>query len=362
MGGPDGARDLEATFTNGERAVGAIGFRNSPKDSAGDMSWVRGKFASDLKEALERAGEFQVFVFMTNVKLTVTERQKLLASGRATASRTIEVFDRENLRVTLDSPEGLAARFQYLQIPLSDAEQAAFFSRWGSELESLMGRSFAAVEERLRRLEFMHERDALLTNLSFVLRLRAPALLRDLPHLRAVLSVAKLTRREHSHWHVAICNNSPARALSSCGSGSCLATAFWLEETQPVRGSSASVRPDPLSLLAASGGFSEYSDPEVRANLADLGEAFFHFEMNRQLFDRLAGIEIFANEYLLWSATAESLYADAPNVEPTTPWNFSDDELADEWVRVMLGYGRPGQFDFSSTTPRRWREAQRLEG
>jgi hypothetical protein len=49
-----------------------------------------------------------------------------------------EVVDRERMRIALDSPDGFSIRFQYLDIPLSEAEQASFllvslFIRAGSK-------------------------------------------------------------------------------------------------------------------------------------------------------------------------------------------------------------------------------------
>jgi hypothetical protein len=359
-GGPDGGCDLEATFHDGRRAVGAIGFRNSPNDGAADTRWVRSKFKSDLERSREAAGEFDVFVFLTNVKLTVKARQRLLELGRELGAPVVEVFDREQIRVSLDSPEGLAARYQFLQIPMSDAEQAAFFSRWGSDLEGLVSRSFAEVDDRLRRLEFLHEREGPLASLVFILYLKDSATIADLPHVRALLSIGRLTRDfARSQWHIGVCNNSPGRAVESCGSGPCLAGAFWLHDGSTPLSTSASTWRDPFSMVSAHGGFSEFDDPNIVSTLSDLDEGMFGFSMNRQLFNRLASITVYANEYAIWSATASELSADTPNAEPKTPWVFDAAELEDPWVRV-LPKDFSGTFHFSSTTPRRVRLARQL--
>src|SRR5947209_15645480 len=68
-GGPDGGRDLEATFEGGRAAFGAIGFRNSATDSPTDKRWVIKKFKADLESGLT-ATSLKVFVFFTNVHLT----------------------------------------------------------------------------------------------------------------------------------------------------------------------------------------------------------------------------------------------------------------------------------------------------
>lgn len=358
-GGPDDGYDIEAVTLSG-RAVGAVGFRNSPADGAADQRWVRKKFKDDLTRALESAGDFRVFVFFTNVRLTVGARQKLLALGKAIADVETEIIDREAMRLSLDSPEGLAARFQYLQITLSEAEQAAFFARWGEDLANLVSTSFAAVEERLHRLEFLHEREQPLKRLTFHIRLHSPTSISELPHVRAYLSLGKLTGRSSpSQWHIGVCNNSPLRRAEYCSSGPCLASAFWLDDASQPQWRSASTWFDPFTIIGAHGGFHEFSDPALVTTIADLDDSFFAFFMNQQLFSRTAGIHLFANEYLLWSATADELKADSPNAPPETAWQFSPDELSDSWVRVMPK-DHTGWLHFSTSTPRRLREAKRV--
>jgi hypothetical protein len=358
-GGPDDGYDIEAVELTG-RAIGAIGFRNSPTDGAADQRWVRTKFKHDLTRALESAGAFRVFVFFTNVRLTVGARQKLLELGKTIANVEAEIIDREVMRLSLDSPEGFAARFQYLRIPLNEPEQTAFFARWGEDLANLVSTSFAVLEERLHRLEFLHERDRPLRTLAFHIRLHEPATIAELPHVRAYLSLGNLSLSlGRSQWHIGVCNNSPLRNAENCGSGPCLASAFWPDDVSKPHGTSASTWQDPFTIIGAHGGFHEFSDPALVATMADLDDSFFAFFMNQQLFARTAAIHIFANEYLLWSATAEELKADSPNAPPETVWQFSPEELSDSWVRVMPK-NHTGWLHFSSSTPRRLRAATRV--
>lgn len=359
-GGPDGGYDLEAATENGSRVVGAIGFRNSPTDGAADQRWAKVKFESDFVNAVANAGEFTVFVFFTNIRLSVGARQKLRVLGRTLSEAAVEIVDREQMRLALDSAEGLAARYQFLQISLSEAEQASFFARWGADLESLVATSFAAVEERLHRLEFLHDRQRRLAGLSFRIRLRSPTTAAELGHVRAVLSLGKFTRDLiRSQWHVGVCNNSPLRRAPNRSPDACLATAFWLAEPNSIRGTSARTWADPFAVIYGSGGFDEFSDPAEAASLGDLDEAMFAFVMNRRLFEVSAAIDMYANEYLIWSASVDDLAADRPNEDPRTPWSFSEDELADEWVRVGPK-SFVGSLHFSTSTPRRMWNAPRL--
>jgi hypothetical protein len=41
MGGPDGARDIEAVFANQEKVWGAVGFRKNATDDSKDKRWVQ---------------------------------------------------------------------------------------------------------------------------------------------------------------------------------------------------------------------------------------------------------------------------------------------------------------------------------
>src|SRR5437762_1436016 len=87
------------------------------------------------------------------------ERLSLAALAKAEGIEVVDVFDRERIRIALDAAEGLGLRFQYLSIPLSDAEQAAFFARWGNGLEQLITKSIQAEDSRLDRMEFFQEQN-----------------------------------------------------------------------------------------------------------------------------------------------------------------------------------------------------------
>ncbi len=136
-GGPDGGRDLEAVFEDARVAFGAVGFLNSVSDSPQDKQAARKKFIADVESALEAEPDLKVFVFFTNVALTIGETNALHEYAVKKGIDVVDVFDRERIRIALDSTDGLAARYQYLNIQLSDAEQAAFFARWGRQVEQL---------------------------------------------------------------------------------------------------------------------------------------------------------------------------------------------------------------------------------
>jgi hypothetical protein len=120
-GGPDGGRDLEAIFHDGREVWAAIGFQNSVSDSPHNKKQASKKYHADLKRALEEKSDLKVFVFFCNVALTADEKSALAKHARKQGIEETDVFDRERIRIVLDSPEGRSIRFQYLDLELSSA-------------------------------------------------------------------------------------------------------------------------------------------------------------------------------------------------------------------------------------------------
>jgi hypothetical protein len=155
-GGPDGGRDIEC-LRDSEICYGAVGFLNSPSDSAGDKRKIKGKFKADLQAAIGAVpdgSKLRSFVFFTNVDLTPGEQAELTGLAEQQGISFADIYWRERIRHALDSPEGLAIRFNYLSIEMSQAEQASFFSRFGSDLEQLLRGGLSSIERRIDALEF----------------------------------------------------------------------------------------------------------------------------------------------------------------------------------------------------------------
>ncbi|HEU4326926.1 MAG TPA: hypothetical protein VFS21_27550 [Roseiflexaceae bacterium] len=179
-GGPDGGRDIEARYEGLEDAWGAVGFRNSVKDSSADKKWVKNKFTSDVKRALEEKPDLKVFAFFTNVDLTPSEITELQRFGKQQGLSTIDIFERERIRILLDGSEGLGFRYQYLNIPLSEAEQAAFFERFGTQLEQIILQKFTTIEQQLEKIEFLSERLQPCKNLGIVIYFKEEVIFREM--------------------------------------------------------------------------------------------------------------------------------------------------------------------------------------
>jgi len=351
-GGPDEGRDLEARYEDGRPAWGAIGFQNSVSDTTRERTQAKRKFASDLACALSEHANLKVFVFLTNVGLTVRDKQALTELAKGKKIDVCVILDREHIRVLLDSPDGLSIRYQYLEIPLSDAEQAAFFAKWGSDLQSLISHSFDAIDRDIKRIQFNQEQHRPLRQLSFGLKLSQPLTVKDRPHLRAVLCVIPTSpRRAYRRLNLAVTNDDGKWAPDRPHVGSALTGAFWADDpTKPI-GTFQSGRSESMTYVGASAGYSEWGAPGPQATLADLDENYFLFLANSRLADLIEKASIVANEYLLWEAERDELRIDAPNDTPEWPWNLTEAEAGDPWRRIMPGRGGP--FDFASDTPHR---------
>ena len=159
-------------FRQEQCAFGAVGFVNQANDSDGQKKIIRKKFETDLKSALAAAPKPEVFVFLTNVNLTIGEKDELVSKAKAEHLGHAEIIDREQIRLALDSPDGFAARFQYLDISMSEAEQASFFSRWGDDIQSLVATGFQRLEGTLERLLFLQEATDVVSTFVVVIELR----------------------------------------------------------------------------------------------------------------------------------------------------------------------------------------------
>ena len=152
-GGPDGGRDIEA-MANGTTPVwGAVGFRNGGGNDDAARRDAQDKFSSDLDRALSENPTLQGFVFFTNVDLTPGIIEELKESAGQKGVPLVDICDLERMRHALDSPEGLIARLQYLDIPMSATEQIALVNKFGSQLQNAILARFDRVEQTLGQME-----------------------------------------------------------------------------------------------------------------------------------------------------------------------------------------------------------------
>ncbi|MBI1235362.1 MAG: hypothetical protein GC188_01600 [Alphaproteobacteria bacterium] len=175
-GGPDGARDMEGRHEAG-LCFGAVGFVNDATDTEEHRKQIKKKFREDLASALKKrkseAPKPTSFVFFTNVGLTPGIVENLTKHAYENSIEHCDVFDRERIRLALDSNRGYAIRLRYLDIPLSDAEQKDFFSAWGDEIGAAIGAKFQGIDQTTKRIQFLLESGMPLDHLSTRVKLNA---------------------------------------------------------------------------------------------------------------------------------------------------------------------------------------------
>ena len=174
-GGRDGGRDIECIYQRTTLAWGAVGFRNGGGADDSARKEAEGKFKEDLGRALGENPSLEAFVFFTNVDLTPTQRETLVKYAHGKNVKTIEIFDMERLRHVLDSPEGLIARLQYLDIPMSATEQAGLVAKFGNQLQNAVTARFDRVERTLAQMERFLEYQKPLLRMDVFIELDRPA-------------------------------------------------------------------------------------------------------------------------------------------------------------------------------------------
>jgi hypothetical protein len=344
-GGPDGGRDIEAVYEDRFEIWGAVGFRNAANDSTEDKRWVRRKFSDDLEAALAENANLKGFVFFTNIDLTPSEEAELIKEAKNRGIISVEIYFRERLRILLDSPEGLGLRYQYLNIPLSEAEQAAFFERFGSQLENLLLKQFDAVDKKLARIEFFHDCIKPLIECGVVLSLKQNYSADNLGHFRILLEVINLLERDphptlwiggrdaYPVWHSGneqvkligtknlIWSRNPDDKIQDTIIGNGLTT-----DSIQIFGS-----------LYRRGPF---------GTMGDFDRKTFSIYITESFFDKINEISLFVNDYVLFSVELNK--TNPRNSAPIEAWPepLSEEERQIPWV--ILTYS---SFNFSDYTP-----------
>jgi hypothetical protein len=378
-GGPDGGRDIEATYQKQQHVFGAVGFINQANDSAEHKRKSISKFQEDLKEALRQVPIPAGFVFFTNVNLTAGDKEALVGSAKKQGLQHAEIFDRERIRIVLDSPDGLSIRYQYLGLPLSDAEQAAFFARWGDDIQSLLAAGFGAIEKSLNRIQFLQEANLPLSTLWVSLQLDREYTGAEIGHFRAFAHVRYVAHVEHV---ISILFGSADNAKRNdakvetdligtrSGISEGMAGAQWElsireEERKDVAyldlfkrtRSWGSIGRDRVKFIGCNYEKGQYYRFETGPRPIDLNGSHFMFFTNRSLAEKISTIRIFANDYKLAEFSEGQFSFATSNQRAVVPMLFTAQELEDEWVLLTPPIASAFRLDFSEHTPRRFYSA-----
>lgn len=378
-GGRDGGRDIEAKFKGEAIAYGAIGFVNQANDSKEQKKVISKKFSDDLKSALTAEPKPSVLVFFTNLTLTVGEKDALKSKGRKAGLTHCDIYDREQIRIALDSPDGFSIRFQFLDIPLSEAEQASFFARWGDDIQAVISTGFQRLEGALNRVLFFQEAADPLSHLTLSFQLKRKYKAEEIGHFRLFCD---LVLKEPKHKVLSILfgesdkadrmrNDNPRpNRVELPGIKHGISGGQWesyfdqseekedddKDETERYQqvGCSSAIGRDEVEFLVISydkDGFIRFM-PTICVR--DLDRAMFLPFVNASLAEKIHAIHVFANGYKIQEIGASDLQIDETPCDPRVPVEFSEEELNDPWVRV-----RPSAMEstfhvsFSKKTPRR---------
>lgn len=389
-GGPDGGRDIEAIYRREQKAFGAVGFVNEANDSREQKTKIAAKFREDLASALGSEEKPSVFVFFTNINLTIGEKDELVQAAKDAGIQFCDVFDRERIRIQLDSPDGFYIRYQYLQIPLSDGEQASFFARWGDEIQSVVANGFQKIERSLDRILFLQEANDALGYLSIALEMDREYSGDEIGHFRA-FALFHLKEIKHKiftfkfgSWdRSSRLRESDGREIRpqlpgikhGIGGGQWeqhveVSRADDVKEAESVEDEGESVEDEDCDRYVNVGSFTSIGmnvirfisikydkDSFIRFGpslcLKDLDDAGFVLFVNKSLCEKIKAIHVIADGYKIDEFGREDFSIDE-SANPSLPVEFKAAELLDPWVRI-----RPSEMAsnftirFSERTPKR---------
>ena len=379
-GGPDGGRDIEATDKDGRLVYGAIGFVNQANDSAKQKRTIKIKFKDDLQSALNCSIKPDAFVFFTNVNLVASEKDELIKESKKYGISYCEIFDRERLRISLDSPDGLAARFQYLNISLSEAEQASFFARWGDDIQSIISTGFQRLEHTINRVLFLQEANDPINNFTVSIELDKRYTAEDIGHYR-FFCILDLMEPMSSIPSILFGSSDRAKRIRSDDSdvsdefllslpsgikyGICAGE--WEQEPEThenkqdindkekyrCRCYQSSIGRNDVEFLSISYSKSSFFRIPPYLSLKDIDEAIFIICMNKSLAQKVQAIHLYSNAYKLREYHLSDFLVDCSEYDPSFPVKFTSEELTDPWVRIRPKDYSIFRMDFFSETPKR---------
>src|SRR5262249_22359344 len=150
---------------------------------------IKAKFSDDFASALAAKPDLKVFAFLTNLHFTMGEQSEMKEEARRCGIEHCDILDRERLRIELDSPHGFFIRFQYLGIPLSEAEQASFLAHYGDRIQEVVSTGFQRIERTLNRILFLHEAADVLDRIDVRFRLKRSYPAAEVGHFRAFVYI-----------------------------------------------------------------------------------------------------------------------------------------------------------------------------
>jgi hypothetical protein len=380
-GGRDGGRDIEAIYRDEQIAFGAVGFVNQANDSEEQKRTIKTKFEDDLKSAISADRKPTVFIFFTNVNLTIGEKETLQGIAKINGMTYCDIMDRERLRIVLDSPDGFSIRFQYLNIALSEEEQASFFAKWGDDIQSVISTGFQKIENTLDRILFLQEATDVMSHLSISFELEKKYSADEIGHFRCFCS---LTLKTPKHNILSILFGSSDKSMRMRKDPSVdftpqkpgikygIGRAQWVLHLNDVengieQNSIDEKEDEKLECVGtgSGGGLNEVEFLTISYNndglirllpslsLRDIDESMFLPFLNESFAEKVKTIHIFSNGYKLQEVNKSDFYIDSKKFDPKLPVNFDEIELSDPWVRIRPNKSSSFVMRFFEETPKK---------
>lgn len=382
-GGPDGGRDIQACFREDQLAFGAVGFVNQANDSEEQKKQIHKKFNADADRALEADEKPSVFVFLTNVNLTVGEKEELNRQAKEKGFVISEIMDRERIRISLDSPDGFSIRFQHLGIPLSEPEQASFFAKWGDDIDSLISTGFQNINGKLDRIIFLQEAADALSSFTLSFQLDREYSADEIGHFRA-FCVMYLKGPVNDVFGISFGSSDRANRFRTdvkgelkddvAGIKSGISSGQWesylkipeggnndgdtesdeVEGKFKLVGSGSAVGREKIEFFAISYGYDDFIRLFPRPRLKDFDDAMYLPVLSRSFAEKVSAIHVYANGYKIEEIGTNDFNIDESEFDPKLPDRFLPDELADPWVRIRPSIlSSAFHVSFANRTPRR---------
>lgn len=369
-GGADGGRDMEALYKDRDKTFGAVGFINQANDSQEQRKQIIKKFKDDLTRAIQAEKSLSVFIFFTNIRFTVYEKDSLIMHAKEAGISICEIWDREVLRIGLDATDGFCIRYQYLGIPLSEEEQASFFARWGDDIQSFISTGFQKVEKKLNDIIFYQIANEVLQNLSITIKLNRIYQAEEIGHFRifcffdiiqprSPINEIILGASDKSHRMMSDLYDSKKDRHAGIKYGICQgAWERYYAEGNELKSISPSAATgmnevEKISFCYNKDGFIIRYPYNI--SIMDINKSYFIFWVNKSISKCIDSIIINANEY-----TIEKIYSDYFLIDESDvnfehiPVHFSDEEMKDPWVRIRPNDGNSlFKIDFHKKIPQR---------
>lgn len=365
-GGPDGNRDIQAIYNGEQVAFVAVGFVNGANDSRSQITQIRNKFKSDFTDAKEEYKDLKVFVFFTNILFTTGEKEKLEEYAKDNGITHCDIYDRERIRIALDSPDGLAARFQYLGLRLSDAEQQAFFNRWGDDIQTMISNRFSDVDTKLNRILFLEESKTPLVYFSIGFELKRKYTAEEFGNYRVFCSLMMIEPKleiagfTFGSSDASLESRRSAYLKKGKGIKDSINTWQWRETTNEenayhleLERSGSGIGVVELGGLVITYETGRFIRFRPTISMIDLNDATFVIFCNKKFVEKIKTIRIYTNDYYLQEI--DDLEIDESEFDPNLPIRFVEEDLSDKWVRIKRAddFGDAFHLDFFRFTPKR---------